>query len=208
MLWRNTMTKGTWGGKTLFGLHFNIRLHHPRHSRQELKHGRNLEAGADVEATEGYCLLACLLSRVNSVCFLREPRAICPEAAPSIIFWLLPHQLRLKKMLHRVALSPALLRHFLNWSFLLSDGSGLCQVDIKLFRTSSLLHRWRNSETESLMIIQKSRREGLKRTLGEDFNSVLSTGISNCSSRESFILYWTLWIPVLTSPHTHTYKYT
>ena len=46
------MTKATWGGKGLFGLHF----HHWRKSGQELKQGRNLEAGADTEAMDGVLL--------------------------------------------------------------------------------------------------------------------------------------------------------
>jgi hypothetical protein len=32
------------------GLHFHIIVHHRRKSGQELKQGRNLEAGADAEA--------------------------------------------------------------------------------------------------------------------------------------------------------------
>ena len=52
-------TKATWGGKGLFGLHTHIIVHHQRKLGQELKQSRNLEAGADAEAMEGYCLLAC-----------------------------------------------------------------------------------------------------------------------------------------------------
>ena len=33
----------------LFGLHFHITVHHQRKSREELKEGRTLEAGADAE---------------------------------------------------------------------------------------------------------------------------------------------------------------
>jgi hypothetical protein len=47
------MTKASWAGKCLFGLHFHITVHHQRISRQELKPGRNLEAGAEVEVKEG-----------------------------------------------------------------------------------------------------------------------------------------------------------
>jgi hypothetical protein len=46
--------KAYWGGKDLFGLHFQI--HHWRKSGQELKQGWNLKA---VEAMEECCLLAC-----------------------------------------------------------------------------------------------------------------------------------------------------
>jgi hypothetical protein len=41
--------KASWGRKSLFGLHFYI----ARNSGQELKQGRNLEAGPDAEAMEG-----------------------------------------------------------------------------------------------------------------------------------------------------------
>ena len=44
------MTKATWGGKGFFDLHFPITVHHQRKLEQELKEGRNLEAGADIEA--------------------------------------------------------------------------------------------------------------------------------------------------------------
>jgi diadenosine tetraphosphate (Ap4A) HIT family hydrolase len=41
--------KASWGGKSLFGLHFHIIVHHEWKSGQELKQGRNLEAEADAE---------------------------------------------------------------------------------------------------------------------------------------------------------------
>ena len=44
------------GEKGLFGLDFHIPVHQ-RKSRQELKQGRNLEAGADAEVMEGCYLL-------------------------------------------------------------------------------------------------------------------------------------------------------
>ena len=53
------MTKETWGGEGLFGFHFHITVHRQRKSGQELKQGRNLEAGADAEAMEKGHLLAC-----------------------------------------------------------------------------------------------------------------------------------------------------
>jgi hypothetical protein len=43
----------------LLGLHLNIIISLQRKSGWELKLGRNLEAGADAEAMEGYCSLAC-----------------------------------------------------------------------------------------------------------------------------------------------------
>jgi hypothetical protein len=52
--------KASLGGKSLFGLYFHIAIHHQRKLGQELTQGRNLEAGADAEAMERGCLLACL----------------------------------------------------------------------------------------------------------------------------------------------------
>ena len=51
--------KPSWGGKGLTQLtllHCSLSL---KKSGQELKQRRNLEAGADTEAMEGCCLLAC-----------------------------------------------------------------------------------------------------------------------------------------------------
>ena len=42
--------KPSWGGKDLFGLHFQIIVHHWRKSEQELKQGSNLDVGVDPEA--------------------------------------------------------------------------------------------------------------------------------------------------------------
>ena len=54
-----TMTTATQGGDGLFGLYIHITVQ--RKSGQELKQGRNLEAGADAEAMEECCLLMCFL---------------------------------------------------------------------------------------------------------------------------------------------------
>jgi hypothetical protein len=45
------------GGQCLFTLCFPIAVHHQRNSEQELKQGRDLEAGVDAEAMGAYCLL-------------------------------------------------------------------------------------------------------------------------------------------------------
>jgi hypothetical protein len=50
--------EASWGGKGLFRIHFHIAVHHQAKSGQELKQGRNLEAGVDAEANEECCLLA------------------------------------------------------------------------------------------------------------------------------------------------------
>lgn len=51
------------GEKGLFGLDFHIPVHHQRKSRQELKQGRNLEAGAD--AMRSAACSACFLYRTQ-----------------------------------------------------------------------------------------------------------------------------------------------
>jgi hypothetical protein len=51
--------KQVWGVKGLFILHFHIAVHHKRKSGLELTQSRNLEAGADAQAMEECCLLAC-----------------------------------------------------------------------------------------------------------------------------------------------------
>ena len=45
--------KASWGGKGLFGLYFQITIHHWRESGQEFNQHWNQEAGADAEAIEG-----------------------------------------------------------------------------------------------------------------------------------------------------------
>jgi hypothetical protein len=64
--------EASWGGKGLFSLHFHIAIHHQRKSGRELT-GMNLEAEADAEPMEEYCLLAC---------FLIAPRTTSPGMAP------------------------------------------------------------------------------------------------------------------------------
>ena len=56
LLQRNIVTKKKIGEERVY---FHIAVHHQKKSGQELKQGRNLEAGADAEAMEGCCLLAC-----------------------------------------------------------------------------------------------------------------------------------------------------
>ena len=51
--------KTSWRGKALFGLHLHITVPYQRKSGQALRHGRNLEAGADTETTKESYLLGC-----------------------------------------------------------------------------------------------------------------------------------------------------
>ena len=55
---KHHVQKASLGRKSFFDLHFHIPVHQ-RKSEQELKQGRDLKAGADAEAMEGCCLLAC-----------------------------------------------------------------------------------------------------------------------------------------------------
>lgn len=64
-----------------------------REVRQELKQGRLLEAGADVEAK-----LTGLLLVVCTAHFLTAPRTTGPEMAPPTMGWALPRQSLIKKM--------------------------------------------------------------------------------------------------------------
>ena len=66
------MTEGNWGRDGFVWL--MCPGHHWRTSGQERIQGRNLEAGADAEAMEGYCLLAC-----SSSAFLWNPGPPAPE---------------------------------------------------------------------------------------------------------------------------------
>jgi hypothetical protein len=85
LLWWNIMTKATWGRKSLFGLHFYITVHHWRKLGQELKRGKNLEAGTDTDSTEGCCLLACSCGLVS----LFSYRTSSPGVAPPTVGWAL-----------------------------------------------------------------------------------------------------------------------
>ena len=98
------------GRKGFIWLHFHIVVHHSRKSGQELKQGRNLEAGADAEAMEAFCLLACSP-------WLLQPALTqnhLPEMAPPTMVWVLPHQSLDKNITYWLAYSLILLRYFLN----------------------------------------------------------------------------------------------
>jgi hypothetical protein len=71
--------KASWGGNSLFGLHFHITAHHQRMPAQELKQCRNLEVGDVAEATEATCVfpMSC------SACFLIEPRTASSGMLPT-----------------------------------------------------------------------------------------------------------------------------
>ena len=104
----------------MFGLHLHSTVHYRR------KSGRSLEAGADAEATEVCCLLACL------ACFPIEPRPTSPELAPStMVGGLGPSPSILQKCSTGLPYSPDF-----GWKALsqlrFSPLRGLCQGDTKL----------------------------------------------------------------------------
>ena len=114
----------------LFSFCFCIIVHNQGKSGQELKQGRNLEAGADAEAMDGCCLLACSPWFAQSA-FLYHPGPPAQGWHHSQRAGPLSHQPLTKKMAYRLAYSPILERHFLNWCFPLPGDSSFCQVDIK-----------------------------------------------------------------------------
>ena len=81
------------------GPNFYITIHHQKKFGQELKHGRNLEAGANAETTDALLFLTC------SACFLMERRATSPRMTPAIIHCSLQHQSLAKTMSYMLAYS-------------------------------------------------------------------------------------------------------
>ena len=83
-----------------------LTLPHHCSSLKEVRTGaqicRNLETGADADAKEGCCLLAC------SACFVIEPRVTSLGVAPPTMGLALPLQSLIKKMLCRLVNSPIL----------------------------------------------------------------------------------------------------
>jgi hypothetical protein len=136
LLWWNTMTKETWGGKDLFGYvstsQFSIKGSQDWISnrvgswKQELIY-RPRRWVVYWLVTHG--LLSLLSYRTKTT---------RPGMAPPITGWALPHQLLIKEMPYSLACSPVLWRHFLNWGSLLSDDYSLCQVDRNRARTQLL----------------------------------------------------------------------
>lgn len=69
----------SWREEGSFCLHFHITVHHGRKSGQERKQGKNLEAGADVQAMEdaAYWLAPDgLISLISYTARITHPRAV------------------------------------------------------------------------------------------------------------------------------------
>jgi hypothetical protein len=99
-------------GKGLLGVHFQIIVHHWRKSGQELKQDWNLEAGADAEAMEGCCLLACLSWLAQHAFLYNQDH--WPRYGTTDLGRALPHQSLIEKMPNRFAYSPIVWQLFLN----------------------------------------------------------------------------------------------
>lgn len=72
LLWWNTMTKVTWGGKGLYHLTLTGNLRSIIEGSQEPKQGRNLEAGTEAEAMKEGMLLIGFISMAFSTYFLNS----------------------------------------------------------------------------------------------------------------------------------------
>ena len=69
LMWQTSCSKASWEGKNLFGLYFHIGVFLWKRSGQKYKEDRNLEAGANLEAIEGCCLVICNMWLTNSTFF-------------------------------------------------------------------------------------------------------------------------------------------
>ena len=80
------MTQASWGGEGLFSLRFHNTVHHQKKSEEEIKQGKDLEAGADAKARRGaaYWLVPHGL--------LTLPSYRNPGMAPPTVVWALPYQ--------------------------------------------------------------------------------------------------------------------
>lgn len=121
------MTKAAGGAKFIQPMF----LHHcssSKKSRQELKHGRILEAVANAEWGHGVCcLLVYSLGLAQPAVLLKpgSPAQGCHHSQWDDELPLNNHKLRK----YPVACSPILWRHFLNWGSCSTGESSLCQVD-------------------------------------------------------------------------------
>lgn len=59
-LWYQSTNQSQLGRKGFISLYFHIAVHHGRESGQKFKQDRNLDAGANADAMEQCCSLACL----------------------------------------------------------------------------------------------------------------------------------------------------
>ena len=111
--------EASWGGKGLFSLHFHTAVDHQRKSGLELTQGKNLEAGANAEAMEECCLVACF-PWLAQLALLQNPRL--PAHRWYHPQWTYP-------FFEKMPNSWISWRHFLKGGSFPCDNSSLCQVD-------------------------------------------------------------------------------
>jgi hypothetical protein len=117
------MTEASWRGKGVFGLHVPIIVRHWRKSGQELRQGRNLEAGADTEAMEGCGSLTCSYGLLSLLSFHKE------------MGYAHPHQSLIKRMSPTGLPTAWFYRGIFSIGGPPSPMTSLCQADIKLAKT-------------------------------------------------------------------------
>jgi hypothetical protein len=124
-----------------FSLHFHVTVHHQRKSGQELTQDRNLEAGADAEAMEGCCLLACFSWLAQLAYKIQDHQSRDGTTHNGLGPPLLDHQLR--KLLTAGSHGGI----FLKGGSILCDNSSLCQDrQNQPLQTVSCLHpQWVHS---------------------------------------------------------------
>jgi hypothetical protein len=88
--------KASWGGKGLFGLPFSLLF--IIEGSQELKQGRDLEAGADASWRGDAFMGAGLFPMACSACFLIEPRTTSPGMISPTMGWAFPLESLIEKM--------------------------------------------------------------------------------------------------------------
>ena len=131
---------------------YHIVIHLWRKPGQELKEGRNREAGADVEAMEGSCWLAC------SACFLIESRTTGLGMAPPTVGWALPGLQVTKKMLNRLAYSPVLQEQFLILNFLMCASPDIMPAHARVHTHVHILDRQWDGWMDRLKFFLSCRR--------------------------------------------------
>jgi hypothetical protein len=108
LMWWRTMTKSNLGRKEgflwlvfffFFQEQFRETIYHQIQWGQELKQGRNPEAGADIEPVTSLHPMIC------SACFLIGPRNQSLGSVPLTTSWTLPLQSLIKQMPYRLAYS-------------------------------------------------------------------------------------------------------
>ena len=105
------MTEAIWDKGTYLDYNYHITVQHHRKSRQKLKQVKNLDMGADLEAMESQCSLACFHG------LLRLPyrtQITSPVITPPIMARAFFYQLLIKEMSSRLAYRQIIWTHFLN----------------------------------------------------------------------------------------------